>query len=499
MEHLRRLGVASRFREAALPGDYPNDVTYFTRLCGYELARLKLPTWREAVAENRKGEGPWAAPEPAQRGSQIYLERVLFERLADFPSIQPRFGWKFVDFLQGEREVVCRIADVRTGREEEVRADWLVGCDGASSVVRKGIGVDYEGDGGVERLFMGGSMLAIHLRLNPPADAGWPAASWQYWTINPEIRTLTAAIDGRDEYVCHVGIDAPRDFLESEVRDMVGRAVGTQADCVAEIKSAVPWKAGFRLLAQKYRVGRVLIAGDAAHLFTPTGGLGMNTGVDDAINLAWKLAAVYRGWAGPDLLESYEAERRPVGARNLAFSKAFADSVGLTPATPEIERDTPEGAAERARIGSHLAEHARREFLIPGIHLGVRYEGSRLVEPDGTPEPEDTTNRYVPTARPGHRLPHRWLAEDDALFDHLGVDFTLLDLTTDRGGADTRTWATAFSNCGPPIDVFNFDPGNQRDQYGANYILVGPDQHVLWRGDRLPQEPVAIADRVRGA
>lgn len=503
MEHLRRLGIADRFREQGLPQDYSNDVTYFTRYAGYELARLKLPTSREALAENRRGEGPWAAPEPAQRGSQIFLERTMYERLADFPSVTQRFGWKLVGFTDHGDRVSCTIAEAETGREEVVEGDWLIGCDGASSVVRKGIGVDYEGDGGLVRLFMGGSMLAVHMRLRPPAGVEWPKPAWQYWTVNPEVRSLMLSIDGADEYVCHVGIGEPRRYADAEVREMVGRVIGAGVDCIAEIISAEPWRAGFRLLAQRYRVGRAIIAGDAAHLFTPTGGLGMNTGVDDAVNLAWKLAAVVKGWGGPRLLDSYEADRRPVGTRNLAFSKAFADSVGLTPATPEIERDTPEGAAERARTGAHLADHARREFLIPGIHLGVRYEGSALVIPDGTPEPEDTASTYVPTARPGHRLPHMWLGDNDALFDHLGVDFTLVDLSGDLAGdlagGQAADWAAAFAKSGVPIDHLRIDPADRRDQYGAAYILVGPDQHVLWRGDRLPADPLEIANRVRGA
>ncbi len=497
MEHLRRLGIAQIFRERGLPDTYPNDVTYFTRVCGYELARLRLPTVREALAENRRGEGPWAAPEPAQRGSQIFLEQTLYERLADFPSIEKRYGWKLVGFTDRGDRVSCTVVDVDSGREEVVEGDWLVGCDGASSVVRKGLGIEYEGDGGIVRLFMGGSMLAVHMRMKPPANVHWPAPSWQYWTVNPEVRSLMLAIDGADEYVCHVGIDEARRYTEAEARAMVGRVIGAGVDCIAEVKSAEPWKAGFRLLAQKYRVGRAIIAGDAAHLFTPTGGLGMNTGVDDAVNLAWKLAAVVNGWGGASLLDTYEADRRPTGARNLAFSKAFADSVGLTPATPEIEKDTPEGAEERARTGVHLADHARREFLIPGIHLGVRYEGSALVTPDGTAEPADTSEAYAPTARPGHRLPHMWLGKNDALFDRLGIDFTLLDLSGETGAADR--WADAFRSTGVPLDRLAVDPGEWRDQYGADYILVGPDQHVLWRGDRLPEDAEALADRVRGA
>ncbi|MCW5773403.1 MAG: FAD-dependent monooxygenase, partial [Rhodospirillaceae bacterium] len=263
----------------------------------------------------------------------------------------------------------------------------------------------------------------------------------------------------------------------------------------------VSWTAGFRLLAQRYGAGRVLLAGDAVHLFTPTGGLGMNTGIDDAVNLAWKLAAVAQGWGGPHLLASYEADRRPIGARNLAFSKAFADSVGRTPATAAIETDTPEGAAERAAVGERLLDHARREFLIPGIHLGMRYEGSPIVWPDETAAPPDPPNAYAPTARPGHRAPHAWLAPGVALYDRLGTEFTLLRL---GGSAATAgAIADAFAACRVPLAVLAPDRAAQngvdlRALYGRDFALIGPDQFVYWRGDAAPAEPRALAERVRG-
>ena len=405
MEHLRRLGVADRFREVGLPADHPTDVTYVTRLTGYELARQRLPCWRDAKAEVAVGAGAWASPEPPHRASQIYLERVLYERLGDFPSIDRRFGWRLESFEEQGDRVTCRAVNAETEGTLTLSADWLVGCDGPNSVVRTGLGIAYEGDQGAVRHIMGGTMLAVHLRLRRPAGVAWPERSWQFWTVNPDLRTLIIAIDGADEFVMHIALreDAPPD--EAAVREMVNQAAGCPVAC--EIISASPWTAGFRLLAERYRQGRIFIAGDAAHLFTPTGGLGMNTGVEDGVNLAWKLAGVIKGWADPAILDSYEADRRPVGARNLGFSKAFADSVGLTPATASIEAATDEGAEERRRTGAHLLEHARREFLIPGIHLGYRYEGSALVTPDGTPEPDDPPNSYTPTARPGHRAPPR--------------------------------------------------------------------------------------------
>lgn len=495
METLRRLGVAARFRDLGLPPGYPYDVTYFTRLNGYELARFHMPGWGEAVSETARGEGPWPGPEPAHRSSQLFLEQAMFERLAAFPAIERRFGWRCVEFADEGGHVRVRAAEAASGREEWLEADVLVGCDGGSSVVRKQLGIEYEGDAGIVRPFFGGSMVSAFVRLAPPAHARWPQRSWQYWVVNPEIRALCAAVDGADRYVWQVQLPERRPLDEAYIREMLERACGVPA--LREIISYVPWTAGYRLLAQRYGAGRVWLAGDAVHLFTPTGGMGMNTGIDDAVNLAWKLAAVAQGWAGPNLLASYETDRRPVGARNLGWSKHFADSVGTTPATAEIERDSEAGVRERAAVGRRLAAHAAHEFLIPGIHLGFRYSNSPLAWDDGTAEPPDPANEYAPTARPGHRAPHVWLAPGVALFDRLGPDFTLLRLGGD--GAAAAAIAEAFAARRMPLARLALDDAKARALYGRDYALIGPDQIVYWRGDAAPPDPLALADRVRGA
>jgi len=495
MEHLRRLGVAARFRALGLPPDYPSDVTYFTRLNGYQLARLRMPGWGAAVAETARGEGPWAGPEPAHRGSQLFLEQAMFERLASFPSIERRYGWRCVGFEDKGDHVRVRAVEAAGGREEWFEADYLVGCDGGGSIVRKQLGIELEGDAGIVRAFMGGSMVSAFVRLAPPAGARWPARSWQYWVVNPEVRALCIAVDGADRYVFGFQLPERRPLDPAYVSDMLDRACGVPA--LREIISFQPWTAGYRLLAQRYGAGRVHLAGDAVHLFTPTGGMGMNTGIDDAVNLAWKLAAVANGWAGPKLLASYEADRRPIGARNLGWSKHFADSVGTTPATPAIETDSDAGARERAAVGARLAAHAAHEFLIPGIHLGVRYENSPIVWPDGTPPLPDPANEYAPTGRPGHRAPHVWLAPGVALFDRLGPEFTLVNLG--GGGGAARDIAAAFAARKVPLAVVTLARPDARALYGADNALVGPDQHVYWRGDAAPADAGALADRVRGA
>jgi hypothetical protein len=223
----------------------------------------------------------------------------------------------------------------------------------------------------------------------------------------------------------------------------------------------------------------------------------MNTGVEDAVNLGWKLAAVCTGWGGAGLLATYEAERRPYGVKNVAFARGFAGSVGGVTVTPEIERDSAAGNAERAALGAHLNDHAFREFVIPGIQLGVCYDGSAAVAPDGTAPPAMEPTRYVPSATPGARAPHVWLGEGRALSDACGLDFTLLRLG--GGGTDTAPLERAAAARGVPLSVLDVPGHAARDLYARDLALVRPDHHIAWRGNALPADCGALLDRLRGA
>jgi hypothetical protein len=223
----------------------------------------------------------------------------------------------------------------------------------------------------------------------------------------------------------------------------------------------------------------VHIGGDAAHLFTPAGGLGYNTAVEDAVNLGWKLAAAVRGTAGPALLPSYAYERRKVAIRNTSYARELADSIGTFVPHSQLESETPEGAAARAEAGAHLNAHARREFNIPGITFGGRYDGSPAIIPDGAILPEDAANVYVPTASPGGRPPHVWLEDGRSLFDLFGPEWTLLQL----GGepAKAASFIAASKRFGVELKVVKLDSLEARQLYEADLTLIRPDQIVAWR------------------
>jgi len=494
MEHLRRHGIAPALRAAALPTDYPTDVVYVTRLTGRELARLHMPSSADAVAEARAGASPYDCAEPPHRCSQIYLEAILRDAAQARPTVDLRFGHRLEEFRRADGRVVAVIRDLEADSIYEISAAHLVGADGGRSTVRRRLGIRYLGDGGVAREMMGGAMMATLFRA--PRDAGWLTIdpAWQYWVVAADLRGVLIAVDGADLFTLLTRIPDDVDPATIDDRALIDQAAGRPVD--AEIILRQPWTAGHELLAESFGGDRVWLVGDAAHLFTPTGGLGMNTGIDDAVNLAWKLAGEVQGWGGPNLMASYEADRRPVGARNLAFARGFAESVGTFAVDPGVDEETAAGAAERARLGAHLAHHSAREFIVPGIALGVRYDASALVWDDGAPAPPDDAHEYMPTARPGHRAPHVWLADGDALCDRFADGFTLLrtDLSADPSGL-----VYAAGDAGLPLALLDLDEVAVAKRYRAALVLIFPDGHVAWRGETLPADCAALIDRVRGA
>ncbi|NNE85994.1 MAG: hypothetical protein HKN28_18685 [Alphaproteobacteria bacterium] len=494
MEHFRRYGLAPKIRAAGLPTDYPTDVTYVTRLTGFEMARLPMPTSADAVAQAIDGSSPYDCAEPPHRCNQMYLEAILLEAAAEQPSVDIRFGHRLEKFHEVDGGVVATICDLANDQTYDIRADYLVGADGGRSRVRRQLEIRYEGEGGVVRQMMGGAMLATYFRA--PRDRAWLqiAPSWQYWIVTPDLRALLVSVDGGDEFVLLSRIPDGVDASEIDDRELINRAAGAPVD--AEIILRQPWTAGHALVAQSFGRDRVWLVGDAAHLFTPTGGLGMNTGVDDAVNVAWKLAAMVQGWGGPRLLPTYETDRRPIGERNLGFAKSFAVSIGTFDVSEAAEQDSADGAAERQKLGAHLADHGKREFIIPGIVLGVRYEGSPIIWSDGTPPTTDDPYDYVPSARPGSRAPHMWLRDGSALCDHFEAGFTLLRLSE---GTPVDNLIAAAQESGVPVSVFEPADDAVRERYAAKLALVGPDGHVVWRGDTLPADCSELIDRIRGA
>lgn len=496
MEHFRRHGFADEIRALGLPPEFPTDIAYFTRFAAHELARFTLPSARDARATVSSLSGSWSAPELPHRVSQKYVEQVLRRHAEALPGIAVRYGWRLVDFAERGDGVDCTIECVADGRREAVAASYLFGADGPRSFVRDRLGFGYAGETGVVRDFMGGRMYALYLRC-PAFYAIVPhAPAWMNVTFNPDRRAFMAAVDGRGEFAFHTQLrpgESPDAVTDTMARDMFQAAVG--APVAAEILSRGSWTAGHALVADGFQRGRVLLGGDAVHLFTPTGGLGYNTAVEDAVNIGWKLAAVLKGQADPALLQSYEAERRPLAIRNTGYARVFADSLGLYKPVSEIEADTPAGAAARRSAGEYFAAHARAEFNIPGITFGGRYDGSPIIVPQGTP-PADAANSYVPSACPGGRPPHLWLPDGRSLYDAFGFEWTLLRLRRSSTAADRI--AAALQARGLELTQCELDSDAARDLYEADAVLIRPDQIVAWRGNAVADAEAVVA-RVTGS
>ena len=480
MEHYRRLGFASEIRSEGLPGEYPTDIAYFTRYAGYELARFKLPSAREAGDVVKTLSGSWSAAELPHRVSQKFVETVLRRQAEALPGVSVNYGWRLVSFTQDETGVAATIERASTGERRDVRGSYLVGADGPRSKVREALGFGYAGETGVRRDFMGGRMCAVYLRAPDFYKVVPHPAAWMYVTFNQDRRTFMAAVDGKGEFAFHTQLRPGEDedaITDDMAKRMFWRAAG--AEMSTEVLARGAWTAGHALVSDGFQKGRVFLGGDAAHLFTPAGGLGYNTAIEDAVNLGWKLAAVLKGRGGAGLLETYQAERQPLARRNTNYARGFADSLGLFAAPDEIEEASDKGESARAEAGVYFNAHARREFNIPGVTFGGRYDGSPIIVSDGTQPPPDAANEYAPTACPGGRPPHLWLADGRSLYDLFGFEWTLLQLDP---SVDAAPFTSAAQALGLDLKVVALDLAAARDLYDAPLALIRPDQIVAWRG-----------------
>lgn len=481
MEHFRRLGFAQEIRSMGLPPDHPTDIAYLTRFAGTELARLRLPTAAAAPQAIKTMSGSWSAAELPHRVSQKFVEVKLREHAQQLPSVDVRYGCLLKSFADTGSGIEAVVQAVEGGDPLTVQAAYLVGADGARSFVRKQLGIAWGGDTGFKRKFMGGKMLAVYLKA-PGFYARNPNdRAWMYVVVNPQLRAFIMSVDGVSEFAFHIQMadDAATEALtEADARRLFSLAYGQ--DIEIEILSMATWLAGHALVAESFRRGRVLLGGDAVHLFTPTGGLGYNTSVEDAVNLGWKLAHVLQGKAADTLLDSYEGERRPLAVRNTGYARQFADSIGLFDAAPELEDDSEAGVQARTVASAYLNGHVRREFNIPGVTFGGRYDGSPVIVSDGTAPPPDTPNTYVPSACPGGRPPHAWLADGRSLYDSFHFEWTLLALGPDA--PNPQAFVQAARTLGLDLRVVPHACAELAALYEAPLVLIRPDQIVAWRG-----------------
>jgi 2-polyprenyl-6-methoxyphenol hydroxylase-like FAD-dependent oxidoreductase len=484
MEFCRRWGIVDWVRDAPYPPDYPQDYVYVTGLNGYELGREKFP-----------GRGfepcPPESPQKRERVPQDMFDPILTRFARSFPCVTLRHQTELISFKETADGVSAQVRN-NPGDAETIEAQHLIGTDGGASTVREQLGIGMSGNPALTYttnvMFRCANFSELH-------DKG---KGYRFIFIGPEGVWLTiVAVNGGDRFrMSIVGTPQKINHSDADIRAALRRAMGRDFDY--EILSVMRWVRR-ELVAERYGTDRVFLAGDAAHLMSPTGGFGMNTGIGDAVDLGWKLEAVHKGWAGEALLQSYDAERRPVGLRNVAEAsrnlKRMLSTRERLPG-PEIFAPGPANEAARKDYGDWFAATMRLEWFANGVMLGYRYDNSPIVWPDGTPSPPDVSHPYTQTARPGARGPHVVLADGRSTLDLFGRGFVLLRLGSDAPSA-ARIEQAAAGRGVPLISIALSEPAVLA-AYERRLVLVRPDGHVAWRADAGPADAGALIDVIRG-
>lgn len=478
MEHFRRWGLAERVREIApLKVDWSQDVVFCTTLLGHEVMRFN----------NCLGLSPQRTDLFAESGQQIaqsLIEEVLREAACDLASCQLCLGWSLQTLEQHADAVLATVANEQ-GEQWWIRASYVIGCDGSRSVVRSAIGARYEGISDTRPNF------GIVFRAPGLAERQPHGPAVHYWILDPAHPGVMGRMDMQDQWWI-IANGVPAEIGQADPDALIHGLVGSRID--VEVLGTDPWTARM-LLADRYDNGRIFLAGDAAHLNPPWGGHGFNTGIGDAVNIAWKLAAVIHGWGADGLLKSYMAERRPIAEQTIR--EARANMSVLAPELGNQDMLTAGAPGEQARHAAARAIQVAkdREFHSLGIVLGYQYDASPVIVDDGTPR-IIVGQDYVRSARPGARLPHLWLSDGASLYDRLGTGFSLLWL---GDGANVDPFIESAAARGVPLTTIDLRDLALADLYAAPLLLVRPDQHVAWRGSSVDRATAqAIIDQVRG-
>lgn len=492
METFRRLGFATDVREVGLPNDYPNDVVVRTRATGRELTRIPIPCRRDRFSDKSGPDGWWPTPEPPHRVNQIFFEPILFDRAAAHPRIRLINDMRLEGFSQDAGGVVVQATDLARGETVTLAGRYLIGCDGGGSIVRRQISARLEGDAEIQRVqstfFRAPDLIE---RLTPPH------AWMSYLYIGSRAGNLVA-IDGREKWLLHNYLLPDEADFASVDRDACLRALlGVGDDFRYEVIREEDWT-GRRLVADRFRDRRVFICGDAAHLWVPYAGYGMNAGIADAMNLSWLLAANLNGWAGEAILDAYEKERQPITDQVSRFAMRHAQqAISERLNIPlSIDDDGPEADALRAEIGAEAYRLHVQQFACAGLNFGYFYPASPIIAYDEEPAPAYTMYDYTPSTVPGCRTPHFFLADGLSLYDALGPEYSLIRFDPDVPVAPLLDEARRR---GLPIQLLDVPRSERPDVYRHALLLSRPDRHVAWRGDALPSDIAGLVARISGA
>jgi len=482
MELCRRWGIAEQVLDTPFPRDWPKDVVFVTSLSGYELGRVKRPPRRVRASQH--------SPESTQTCSQHWFDPILQRFARSFPTVGLRYRCRLEAFEERPDCVRVTLEHVTTSARETVEAGYVVGCDGANSGVRRALGIGLSGQGRLGR--------AANLFFRAPGllEACGRAPGTFFLALDPGGVWANLRIIDPSKAMWRLMINETDASTGSELDREAHLRRGLGQEFRVEWLGANIWHRQ-SVVAERYGSGRVFLAGDAVHQVSPTGALGMNTGIADAVDLGWKLAAVLRGWGGQELLASYDCERRPVGRRAVRMATEFHFLQSGYGGLAAIAEESEAGASLRQRIGAELVAQLGREFRTMGLQLGYRYAASPICSADAMPAPSDDPETYRPCAAPGARAPHAWLRDGRSILDLFGRGFVLLRFGPADG--EDATIERAATARGVPLEVAAIDEAEASRLYERRLVLVRPDGHVAWRGDKAPANAAALIDTIRGA
>ena len=491
MERFRTLGVARKLRDAGLPADYPNDVAFRTTTCGQELTRIPIPGRAERYTSREGPDTWWPTPEPPHRINQLFMEPILLEHTAALPGVTLLNRTQVTQFTQEAGTVEALALDLDTQQQRRIRCRYLVGCDGGGSMVRKQIGARLEGTPVIQRV-QSTYIRAPQLRAMIP---GKPA--WSYYSVNPRRCGTVFAIDGHATWLVHNHLNPDEPEFDTIDRDWAIRNIlGVGPEFQYEVISKEDW-VGRRLVANRFRDRNVFLAGDAAHLWVPYAGYGMNAGIADALNLSWLLGARLQGWGDEAILDAYEAERQPITEQVSQFAMEHAAKmIKARRAVPaNIEADDAGGAQARREIGEEAYALNVQQFCCAGLNFGYYYQDSPIIAADGEQPPAYSMGDFTASTVPGCRAPHFWLADGRSLYDAFGQGYTLLRLDA---GADVAPLLRAARQRRMPMTVVDVQGVEVPEAYRHKLVLVRDDQHVAWRGDAVPADAAALVAMLCG-
>lgn len=491
MEYCRRWGLTEKVHQAGYNRDYPQDNVFLTTMRGWEIGRQRMPSMNDERP-------PPESPATRERCPQNFFDPVLRAFATSQPGVALRYSTEYLAFTQDDVGVETQVRDLETGEERTIRSRFLVACDGGNSIIRKHLDIEMHGAGlltyTTNVIFEAKGFNALHDK----------TPGYRYMFINEKGAWGTiVAIDGRDRWrMSIIGDKSPQPFYTADqCKQFAYEMVGCTFDMT--VLSIMPWIRS-ELVAERYSEGRVILCGDACHRTSPTAGLGMNTGIGDAVDLSWKLSALLQGWGGPRLLASYDEERIPIAKRFTQFSTGNLSTMKGAMAGGPLLEDSDEGRETRRRLRKYLDEGLRREWFSLNMHLGNRYTSSPIVVYNEVEDPALVEAEYHEaiiynqSSRPGARAPHAWLRDGRSTLDLFGKSFVLMTFSDSDHALAEAALATVAADRAVPLTIIQIAQPDVANIYDRRFVMVRPDGHVAWRSETFPADAEGLLSKITG-